>query len=777
MRSITAEDGPTVEWPAGVAPSSPAPDPAWAAFDPLPAALVVIRVDGIVLHVTPAAERLFGWSAADARGRILPIVPLEQHATALAYLADVARGAATGPVEHVRVCHDGTTREVELVGAALPGAPGVLVLAYTDISARKALERTVQAREDQYVRATESGGVGIWHWELPDGVLVGSPMYAKIIGHPPAAIAGGLPWFREHAHPEDLARFQAILRAHLDKRNPFIAELRFRGAEGQWRWIELAGLAERNAAGVPTRMTGTIRDITDRVEVDQVLRERESHLRILAEHAQDLVGLYEADGTIVFTSTSMTTLLGWDATQLTRRSLFALVHPDDEARVRGEHAQVLAGKDVTGVPVRLRHRDGTFRWFDLSARPVFDPRGQVGRFHVIARDVTERRAAEATRRELEQQLLQTQKMEAIGTLAGGIAHDFNNILGAIIGFTELARMDLPPDSEPAESLTHVLAASERAKRLVAQILAFSRRAPSEQLPLALAELVTETRSLLRATLPSSVQFVVTTEGDPGLVRGNSTQLQQVLLNLAGNAEHAMRPAGGTLTIEIARVSGAAPDEEWVRLAVTDTGAGIPADVAARAFEPFFTTKPVGEGSGMGLAVVHGIVTAHRGRITIGRAPAGGTIVEVLLPALARGTTVASATTTGRIHATPTPGARLMVVDDEPALVSALVRLGTRLGLRVTGFVSSSEALRKFAGTPHAYDILLTDQTMPGISGEELITYVRAIRPDLPVILCTGFSRTLSAERAAEIGVTAFLAKPVSAQQLAEALAAVTAPKP
>ena len=776
MRSITTEDEPAVDGGARVS-TAPAPDPAWVALDPLPAALVVLRTDGTVLHLNPAAARMFGWSAADVRGGILPIVPADEQGAALAFLAGIASGEAPPPLEHVRIRHDGTTLDVEVVGAPHPGAPGVVVLAYTDISARKALERTVRARVDRYVRATESGGVGIWHWELPDGVLVGSPVYAKIVGHPPAAIAGGAGWFSEHTHPEDLMRFQAILRAHLDKRNPFIAELRFRGADRRWRWIELAGLAERDAVGVPTSMIGTIRDVTDRLEVEQSLREREGHLRLLADHAQDLVGLYEADGTIVFTSPSVTTLLGWQPGQLARRILFELVHPDDEVRMRAEHARVLAGKDVTAVAVRMRHRDGGFRWFEMSARPVFDARGLVGRFHVIARDVTERRAAEAARRELEQQLLQTQKMEAIGTLAGGIAHDFNNILGAIIGFTELARMDLPPDSEPAESLTHVLAASERAKRLVAQILAFSRRAPSEQLPLALAELVTETRSLLRATLPSSVQLVVTIEADPGLVRGNSTQLQQVLLNLAGNAEHAMRPAGGTLTIEIARVGGASPDEEWVRLAVTDTGAGFLADVAAHAFEPFFTTKPVGEGSGMGLAVVHGIVTAHRGRITIGRAPAGGTIVEVVLPALARGATVASATTTGRIHATPTPGARLMVVDDEPALVNALVRLGTRLGLRVTGFVSSSEALRKFAGTPNAFDILLTDQTMPGLSGEELISYVRAIRPDLPVILCTGFSRTLSAERTAELGVGAFLAKPVSAQQLAEALAAVTAAKP
>ena len=765
-----------MDGPASRAPASAdeAPEPAWAALDPLPAALVALRVDGAILHLNPAAERMFGWPAADVRGRLLPIVPADEQPAALAFVARVASGEATTPTEHVWLRRDGTTRDVEVIGAPHPGAPAVVVLAFTDISARKALERTVRMREDHYVRATESGGVGIWDWDLPDGVLVGSPMYAKIVGHPPAAIAGGAGWLREHAHPEDLARFEASLRAHLDKRNPFISEFRFRGGDGRWRWIEMAGLAERDADGVPTRMIGTIRDVTDRVEVEQVLREREGHLRILAEHAQDLVGLCEADGTLAFSSPSLTTLLGWLPAHLVGRSVFELLHPDDEARVRREHADVLAGHDVSAMPARVRHRDGGFRWFEISARPVHDARGLVGRFHLIARDITERRAAEASRRDLEQQLLQTQKMEAIGTLAGGIAHDFNNILGAIIGFTELARMDLPPDSEPAESLTHVLAASERAKRLVAQILAFSRRAPSEQLPLALAELVTETRSLLRATLPSTVQLVVTIAGDPGLVRGNSTQLQQVLRNLAGNAEHAMRPAGGTLTIEIARVSGAVPDQEWVRLAVTDTGAGIPADVAARAFEPFFTTKPVGEGSGMGLAVVHGIVTEHRGRISIGRGPAGWTIVEVMLPALARGTTVTSVTTTGRIRATPTPGARLMVVDDEPALVNALVRLGTRLGLRVTGFVSSSEALRKFAGTPHAYDILLTDQTMPGLSGEELITYVRAIRPDLPVILCTGFSRTLSAERAAELGVGAFLAKPVSAQQLAEALAAVTA---
>ncbi len=766
-----------MDGPASRAPASAdeAPEPAWAALDPLPAALVALRVDGAILHLNPAAERMFGWPAADVRGRLLPIVPADEQPAALAFVARVASGEATTPTEHVWLRRDGTTRDVEVIGAPHPGAPAVVVLAFTDISARKALERTVRMREDHYVRATESGGVGIWDWDLPDGVLVGSPMYAKIVGHPPAAIAGGAGWLREHAHPEDLARFEASLRAHLDKRNPFISEFRFRGGDGRWRWIEMAGLAERDADGVPTRMIGTIRDVTDRVEVEQVLREREGHLRILAEHAQDLVGLCEADGTLAFSSPSLTTLLGWLPAHLVGRSVFELLHPDDEARVRREHADVLAGHNVSAMPARVRHRDGGFRWFEISARPVHDARGLVGRFHLIARDITERRAAEASRRDLEQQLLQTQKMEAIGTLAGGIAHDFNNILGAIIGFTELARMDLPPDSEPAESLTHVLAASERAKRLVAQILAFSRRAPSEQLPLALAELVTETRSLLRATLPSTVQLVVTIAGDPGLVRGNSTQLQQVLRNLAGNAEHAMRPAGGN-----------AHDRDRARQwRSSRPGVGTPRSHGHRRGDPG------GRGGACVRAVLHHQArrrglrhgprrrARHRDRSTAAASRSGaprraGTIVEVMLPALARGTTVTSVTTTGRIRATPTPGARLMVVDDEPALVNALVRLGTRLGLRVTGFVSSSEALRKFAGTPHAYDILLTDQTMPGLSGEELITYVRAIRPDLPVILCTGFSRTLSAERAAELGVGAFLAKPVSAQQLAEALAAVTA---
>jgi signal transduction histidine kinase len=388
------------------------------------------------------------------------------------------------------------------------------------------------------------------------------------------------------------------------------------------------------------------------------------------------------------------------------------------------------------------------------------------------------------RKRLEAQLRQAQKMEAIGTLAGGIAHDFNNILTAILGYTELALDDLAPEHAAWRYLGEVRKAGVRAKTLVQQILTFSRRTEQPRRPVALALLIEEALALLRASLPSTIAIEAELAVAVGPVLAEPTQLHQVLLNLCANAAHAMRATGGCLGVRLAAVEvgagpGAAPPElapgAYACITVSDTGQGMAPEVLERIFEPFFTTKGPGEGTGMGLALVHGIVTNHGGAVQVASGVGQGTTFRVYLPQSA-GEVAAGAAggEAARGVAAGHPAARVLLVDDEEALVQLGEAILRRLGYEVVVCTSSAEALAVFEAAPQYFDVVITDQTMPHLTGEGLAQAVRQLRPEMPIILCTGFSHVMHAERARDLGIDAFVLKPLAMQELAQTIEQVLA---
>ena len=377
------------------------------------------------------------------------------------------------------------------------------------------------------------------------------------------------------------------------------------------------------------------------------------------------------------------------------------------------------------------------------------------------RGQAERRALEAERTRLEGQLRQAQKMEAIGTLAGGIAHDFNNILQAVMGYAELAGDPLPPNHPTRANLAHILRAAQRASDLVHQILTFSRQTESRRRPCALQPVVKEALKLLSATLPATLK--VHTHIDPTCPQAvaDPTQIHQVVMNLATNAYHAIGATGGTLEVTLAGHREAAGEgaPEWLRLTVRDTGCGIDAATRERIFDPFFTTKPVGEGTGLGLAVVHGIVTDHGGRIAVESAAGRGTTVTIDLPVAATAAPVeppATPVAKGR-------GERITVVDDDPEVAAILGVILTALGYRPAIFTDPRRALEAITAAPETTDLVLTDQVMPALSGTALAERLAKVRADLPVILLTGYSDEEGARCPA---LRARLAKPISAPDLA-----------
>jgi PAS domain S-box-containing protein len=458
---------------------------------------------------------------------------------------------------------------------------------------------------------------------------------------------------------------------------------------------------------------------------------------------------------------------------LGKHSHLLLVPKESLAFVERIFTQIAAGEAVSSVSDNVT-KDGRLISCQWHAAPLKRPDGTVVGIMSMAQDISERKQAEATRAKLEAQLRQSQKMEAVGTLAGGIAHDFNNMLAAIIGYCELALMDLEDDSLAALRVHKVLKAAHRATELVRQILTFSRQEEHERKPIKLQPIIDEALTLLRASLPSSIEIRTNIDAGASSILGDSTRIHQVLMNLCTNAWHAMGEDAGVLELSLATVQvdfdfanahpGLKPGPH-VRLVISDTGTGIDRAMLDRIFEPFFSTKPPGSGTGLGLAVVHGIIKQFGGVITVYSEVGRGTTFNIYLPAHDRDAATALTST----FVPRGKGEHILFVDDEETLASLGKSMLQRLGYRVTTQISSVEALKIFRAHPLDFDLVITDQTMPHMSGAEFAKVLLEIRPQLPVILATGYSTAINPEKAQAIGIREFLLKPNTAQSLGEAI--------
>jgi PAS domain S-box-containing protein len=501
------------------------------------------------------------------------------------------------------------------------------------------------------------------------------------------------------------------------------------------------------------------------------LEESEDRLRQAFDHAATGIALVSLDNHIRASNRYLQQLIGYTEKELAGKSLDDINTPEDRAIGREEMARMIEGElTFSQFEKRYRHKDGHAVWARINGSLLRDKTGKPLQFIFHIQDLTAEKAAEKDKHQLEGQLRQAQKMEAIGTLAGGIAHDFNNILSAVGGYTELALLKLPENSDIRSYLSHVKQAAERATDLVRQILAFSRQSEEKKVPLQISTIVNEALQLLRASLPATIEIRKALDKAPLFVMADPTQIHQIVMNLCTNAQHAMQDSGGMLDIRLDPVtlsSENAPSKShlapgnYLKLTVADTGCGMDEPTLGRIFDPYFTTKEKGKGTGLGMAVVHGIVQSLEGAIEVTSAPGKGTTFNVYFPVVeeqAHRKAPSPAVNPGGIE-------RVLFVDDEPMLVDLGKTMLAELGYHVTGMTNPHEALEAFRQTPGHYDLVITDLTMPGMTGDRLAEQLSAIRPGVPILLCSGY--------VGHIKPHAFLAgsihKPVTLQELAHAV--------
>ena len=739
--------------------------------------VLIVDEDNLVRFCNPAIERVLGWRPDEVIGQALSMLQpprlQEAHRRGFAqYLATGERRLDWRAIEIVALHRDGREIPVEISFSDMQLDGHRIFAAFMrDVTQRVQQQQALQRSEERYRRIVQTAEEGIWMIDAQAVTTFVNPKMASMLGYEAADMLGR-PMYefmderaRDEASDNMRRRAQGISEQH---------DFRLRRQDGSDLWTAMSTSPIVDADGRPAGALAMVTDITQRRRADEALRQSEERFRSLTVLSSDWY--WEQDEHFRLTQVSggrafdnnvgLRRVIGqrpWEAGS-------AGMEPVDWESHR---RQLEAHEPFRDFEITHEGPDGALYTVSVSGEPVFDATGRFTGYRGVGRDITEQRRGQVLRLELEAQLREAQKMEAIGVLAGGIAHDFNNVLAGILGNASLALQDLSPGHPAAVSLEQIRKAGLRGRGLVQQILAFARRQPREVVSCELRPLLEECIGLLRSTLPAGVTLEVALGEQRLFVMADPTQIEQVLMNLCTNAWHSLGGKPGRVAVTLSDVAldaaaarqlgaGLAPGA-WARIAVEDNGRGMDAVTRARIFEPFFTTKPVGEGTGLGLAVAHGIIAAHSGVIRVLTAPEQGSTFEIYLPLSAE---APSADRQQPLEmALRGHGERVLYIDDDEVMVVMVERLLERLGYRVTCLHDPARAIEFVRAAPRDIDIVVSDLNMPELSGLDVARALNAIRPELPVIISSGNLPDQLQAEARLAGVRALVHKQYTLEEL------------
>ncbi|MCP4396026.1 MAG: response regulator, partial [bacterium] len=497
----------------------------------------------------------------------------------------------------------------------------------------------------------------------------------------------------------------------------------------------------------------------------------------IVEDIPAMICRFLPDGKLTFLNNEYARYFQGNTQEMVGQNFFHHLPEDERELVQIHFSSLSLKKPLITYTQELQAQGGHSYWQQWTGRALFNEQGKLTEYQALGRDISDEIRAQEEKVELEKQLQTSKKMEAIGTLAGGIAHDFNNILGGMIGYTELAQDEISPDSRSQHYLQQILKACHRAKELVIQILIFSRQGPTERQPLQIESLVKETLKLLKVNLANNIEIRYQSSAFDGTILANPTQIHQTLMNLYTNATHAMRETGGFLEVDVQEIDITEDKPtlfqglqagSYIKLSIGDSGPGMEQELLQRVFDPYFSTKTPYEGTGLGLSICLGIVENHGGTIGVESSQGEGSTFTIMFP---------------KVQATPeleqeskkpeVPAAqgheRILFVDDEAFLVDIGQDMLKKLGYQIVTARNGLEALELFQAQAEAFDLVITDQTMPKMTGAELTEKLLELREDIPIILCTGFSESITEEQAKSLGIREFILKPISRQGMAQAI--------
>ncbi len=632
---------------------------------------------------------------------------------------------------------------------------------------RKQVEYALKLSEEKYRELVENLNEVIYSVDTQGFLTYISPQIEQILGYSSKAMIGS--HFSTYIHPDDLSAvnqsFQDIKSNHL-----YPSEYRIRSKAGDYRWVRT--FSRISKAGDSDSIQGVLIDITDNKLNEEALKKSEDRFKSIFENANDGILIVDSNQKIVQCNKKMSTLLGYSENEILSLSITD-IHPREHFDFIVEQVNKMVNREIsliTNIPVLKKNGEKFF--VDISSSLI----ELEGNTYVMGlfRDVSELKEAQDARQELENQLLQAQKMQAIGTLAGGVAHDFNNILSPIIGHSELLLLDLEENSSSKESVKEIYGSALRAKELVHQILTFSRQEKDETKLIKIQPILNEVIKMIRATLPTTIDISSEIDPDCGAINANPTQIHQLIMNILTNAYHAIGDAVGEIKI---RLSAAQLNEsdlpregmqpgEYNCLLISDTGAGMDAATQQRIFEPFFTTKKKGKGTGMGLAVVHGIVENMKGYIHVESAPDKGTEFKFYLPVAKTSFTHIEA----KDNKTLAGGNEtILFVDDEKEIIRMNQKFLERIGYQVDSYDDALEALKNFKIDREKFDLVITDFAMPRITGDKFASEIKKLRPDIPVILSTGYSESVTPGSVQKYGIERILQKPIIIKELSKVI--------